>query len=153
MGTGSNSPGWNCRIIKMITRKDEFTLLHFGCASKMIHPQWMWTMKAGVFIPFNSSIHFTSFQTVGDWSGECWDWVNKFSPGRRMSENIRNGKETTLSVGKTLDSTARKIGSIDTTISGTCCKRHFQTLLAQLIRRQNSVLSERLFTCYWIHAL
>jgi hypothetical protein len=32
-------------------------------------------------------------------------------------------------------------------------KKHFQTLLARLIRRQNSVLSERLFTCYWMHAL
>jgi len=32
-------------------------------------------------------------------------------------------------------------------------KTHFQTLLAQLIRWQNSVLSERLFTCYWMNAL
>jgi hypothetical protein len=44
----------------------KFTLLHFGCASKMIHRQWMWMMKAGVFIPFNGSICFISFQNVGD---------------------------------------------------------------------------------------
>jgi hypothetical protein len=53
--------------------KGEFTLVHSGCASKMIHPQWMWTMKPGVFIPFNGSTRFTSFQNVGDWSSECRD--------------------------------------------------------------------------------
>jgi hypothetical protein len=38
-----------------------------------------------------------------------------------MSENIRNEKEMSTSsvFGKTFDSTARTIGSIDTTISGT----------------------------------
>jgi hypothetical protein len=42
-----------------------------------------------------------------------------------MSENISNEKEMSTSsvVGKTLDSTARTIGSIETTISGTCCRR------------------------------
>jgi hypothetical protein len=41
-----------------------------------------------------------------------------------MSENIRNEKETLTSsvVGKTLDSTARTIGSVDTTISGTAAE-------------------------------
>jgi hypothetical protein len=41
-----------------------------------------------------------------------------------MSENIRKEKETSTSsvAGKTLDSTARTIGSIDTTISGTAAE-------------------------------
>jgi len=88
---------------------------HSGCASKTIHPQWMWKMKAGVFITFNGSIRFTSFQNVGNWNGECRDWVNKFSPYRRMSENIRKDKETSTSsvVGKTFASTTmlKEIGT------------------------------------------
>jgi hypothetical protein len=41
-----------------------------------------------------------------------------------MSENIRNEKETSTSsvVGKTLDSTARTIGRVDTTIGGTAAE-------------------------------
>jgi hypothetical protein len=41
-----------------------------------------------------------------------------------MSENISKEKETSTSsvVGKTLDSTARTIGSVDTTISGTAAE-------------------------------
>jgi hypothetical protein len=41
-----------------------------------------------------------------------------------MSENIRKEKETSTSsvVSKTLDSTTRTIGSVDTTISGTAAE-------------------------------
>jgi hypothetical protein len=45
-----------------------------------------------------------------------------------MSENIRKEKETSTSsvVGKTLDWTARTIGSADTAISGTAAKDIFK---------------------------
>jgi hypothetical protein len=84
---------WHGRTSHLLHVKGEFTFLHFGCASKMIHPQWMWTMKAEVFISFNGSIRFTSFKNVGDWNSECRDWVNKFNPGRGMWEILETRKK------------------------------------------------------------